>query len=43
MKCPYCGRDVTPIGANCPRCKAKIVRPVEKKTDPPKEENGGKE
>lgn len=34
MKCPYCGRNVTPNGANCSKCKAKIVMPVEKKPDP---------
>ena len=40
MKCPYCGREVTPIGANCPKCKAEIVKPSEpKKPEYKKEEN----
>lgn len=37
MKCPYCGRNVTPTGANCPKCKAKIIRkpePVETQSEP---------
>lgn len=25
MKCKYCDREVTPIGVNCPKCKAQIV------------------
>lgn len=31
MKCPYCGRDVTPneIG-NCPKCKALLPEEIKK-------------
>jgi tRNA(Ile2) C34 agmatinyltransferase TiaS len=33
MKCPYCGREVTPDGNKCPKCKAAILK-KEIKTDP---------
>ena len=49
MKCPYCGRNVTPEhSGNCPKCKAVIstkvisteVKRIEnKKTELNKEEN----
>jgi primosomal protein N' len=38
MKCIYCGRNVEPVNGNCPKCKAKIVRPAPNKSDGDKKE-----
>jgi tRNA(Ile2) C34 agmatinyltransferase TiaS len=32
MKCPYCGREVTSNGVNCPKCYAAIVK-IENKAE----------
>ncbi len=37
MKCPYCHAEVKPIGANCPKCKAAIVK---KETKPETNKKG---